>query len=141
MRWLWVLLATLTLVGCGADTAPSEATFFFPRHGSPLGGGDEALLEGVAVYGDGCLWIETEDGTRYLPLWPADTQLGMINRQPAILGPDRELLVESGDAFVDVARLGGSEATAEMVAELVGAIPERCAADRFWAVGDVLNRP
>ena len=94
MRWRWVLLATLTLVGCGADTAPSEATFFFPRHNSPLGAGDAALLEGMAVYGDGCLWIETED-----------------------------------------------EAPAEMAAELVGAIPERCVADRFWAVGDVLKRP
>ena len=124
-----------------ADAAPTAPPFFFPRHASPLGIGDAALLEGVAVYGDGCLWIEAADGSRHLPLWPADTQLGMINREPAILGPDGELLVESGDATVDIARLGGSETSAAVARDLVGEIPERCLADGIWVVSDVLNRP
>ncbi len=138
-RW-WVFCVPLVLAACGGGPAPDDEPYV-PRHAAPFGIGDAALLQGTAVYEDGCLFIVAGDGTRYLPLWPVDALLGMINSEPAILGPDGELLVESGDAFVDIVELGGSEATAERAAEILGDIPERCANDRFWVVGDVLNRP
>ena len=138
----WLVSVALALVGCAVELpAPEPVEFFFPQHGSPLGTGDAALLEGEAVFDDGCLWIQTSDGARFLPLWPADVQLGMINSQPAVMAPNGALLVESGDAIRDVSQLGGSEASAEVARELVGDIPERCATDGFWVVGDVLGRP
>ena len=140
-RLRWLVLATLVLAGCAADVSPTDESLFFARHGSPFGAPSSALLEGVAVYDDGCLWIQAADGTRYLPLWPANAQLGMINQEPAILGPDGELLVESGDAFIDVMKFGGSEASVEKAEELVGGIPQRCTVGRFWVVADVVGRP
>ncbi len=88
----------LAVTSCGVTSPTATAPeFYFPRHGGTLGGGDTALLEGIAVMGDGCLLLQTADGTRYLPLWPQNTRLGKINNLPAILGPDQELLVEVGD--------------------------------------------
>jgi hypothetical protein len=131
------------LVACSA-TAPtsSQAAFYFPRHAEPLGNGDHAVIEGVARLDDGCLSIVAADGAAYLPLWPADTELGMINSLPAIMSADGELLVEVGDIDpndrVGLAGFETSQATAE---ELVGEIPERCQGDRFWVVENVLTRP
>jgi hypothetical protein len=138
----WLASVALVLIGCGAEPpAPEPVELFFPQHDSPLGTGDAALLEGEAVFDDGCLWIQASDGMRFLPLWPADVQLGMIDSQPAVMAPSGGLLVEVGDAFRDVSRLGGSEASAEVARELVGEIPERCATDGFWVVADVLSAP
>lgn len=136
-----LVIATLALAGCAGDVSPSDGSFFFARHGSPFGAPSSAVLEGVAVYDHGCLWIEAADGARYLALWPADAQLGMINREPAILGADGSLLVESGDAFIDVMKFGGSEASLETAEERVGVIPERCTAGGFWLVTEVVGRP
>jgi hypothetical protein len=138
------LLASVLLLAAGCATEAPEPTppdVFFPRHGSPLGAGDAALLEGLPEYADGCLWVVAPNGARYLPIWPADTELGMLNSQPAVFGPERMLIYEVGDAFADTVGLGGSETSAETARELVGEIPERCAADGFWVVSDVLNRP
>lgn len=136
-----LVIVMLALAGCAGDVSPTDESFFFARHGSPFGVPSSAVLEGVAVYDDGCLWIQAADGARYLPLWPANAQLGMINREPAILGADGSLLVESGDAFIDVMQFGGSEASLETAEELVGSIPQRCTAGRFWVVADVVGRP
>ncbi len=136
-----LVIATLALAGCAGDVSPTDESPFFPRHGSPFGAPSSAVLEGVAVYDDGCLWIEAADGARHLPLWPADAQLGVINREPAIMGADGTLLVESGDAFIDVMKFGGSEASLETAEELVGVIPQRCTAGRFWVVTEVVGRP
>jgi hypothetical protein len=107
-----------------------------------LGGGDTALVEGIAVMAEGCLLHQAADGTRYLPLWPQDTRLGKINDLPAILGPNRDLLVEVGDIDPnDRVELAGSEVPRERATELVGAVPERCAVGRYWVVSDVLTRP
>jgi hypothetical protein len=51
------------------------------------------------------------------------------------------LLVESGDAFIDVMKFGGSEASLERAEELGGGIPERCTVGRFWVVTEVVGRP
>ncbi len=136
-------LALLALTACGATPpAPTADTFYFPRHGGALGDGDAALVEGIAVMGDGCLLLQAADGTRYLPLWPEDTRLGKINSLPAILAADGELLVEVGDIEPnDRVELAGSEVPQERATELVGAVPERCAVGRYWVVGDVLTRP
>jgi hypothetical protein len=138
MRWSVMLAAVLVLNACSGEIpTATEPASFFPRHGSPLGAGDAALLEGRITYVDGCLWVVAADGTRYLALWPADTTAGMINSLPAILGPDTELLIETGF----VAQLAGSETDRPTAEGLVGPIPDRCAGDAFWVVGDVVNRP
>jgi len=140
MRRATLLLMAMTLAGCAAGSAsPSfeRVQFYFPRHADPLGAGDAARLEGTTAFADGCLWIETEAGDRFLPLWPSDTTAGEINDLPAVLGPDSELLVETGSLTV----LGGSQTDLATAAELVGAIPAACASDAFWAVSTVESRP
>lgn len=136
-------ITLLPLAACGAaPPAPTADTFFFPRHAGALGAAGAARVEGAAVMGDGCLLLQTEDGQRYLPLWPQNTQLGMINSLPAILAADRQLLIEVGDIDPnDRVELTGSEVPEERATELVGTVPERCAVGRYWVVGDVLTRP
>ena len=136
IRAIWIVSIVLVLSGCGAEAPPSEAAFFFPQHEGALGVGDAALLEGFAVLEDACFWIETQDGTRYLPIWPGDVELGRINDLPVVIWAERTLLMEVGD----FRRLGGSEASAEVARELVGEIPDRCASGRFWVVSDVIDR-
>jgi hypothetical protein len=141
-RPLIVAVLAVMLAACGAAPEPTADPFFFPRQTGAAGAADAARLEGVAVMGDGCLLLQATDGDLYLPLWPQDTQLGMINSLPAILAADSELLVEVGDIDPnDRVELTGSEVPKERATELVGTVPERCAVGRYWAVGDVLTRP
>lgn len=135
IRFVALALVAL-LAACGSDTGPVDSVFI-PRHDSLLGVGDAAALQGRLVVDDDCLWVETLTGERYLALWPADTTRGMINLEPAILGPGGELLVESGS----LAMLGGSETTREVAERLVGGIPQACASESFWVVGMVNKRP
>jgi hypothetical protein len=134
---LLVLLAACT----SAPPTPTAGGVFFPRHGSPLGAGDAALLEGVARFEDGCLWIRTASGERVLLLWPRDTTLGRLNSQPAVFGPGNALLYEVGDIADDVYGIGGSTTTLATARELVGEIPEPCARDSFWAVSSIVDGP
>jgi hypothetical protein len=143
-RALAILLLLGPLAACAAPAgsqAASPAPVFFPRHSSPLGQGDAALLEGVARFADGCLWIETPAGERVLLLWPADTRLGLLNSQPAVFGPGDALLYEVGDVADDVYEIGGSSTALDDARQLVGEIPESCARDAFWVVSDVVEGP
>ncbi len=136
------VIALAVLAGCATEPPePTAPGVFFPRHGSPLGVGDAALLEGVARFEDGCLWVETAAGERVLPLWPADTHLGRLNSQPAVFGPGNTLLFEVGDIADDVYGIGGSMTTPEIARDLVGEIPEPCAAGSFWVVSEVVDGP
>ena len=132
----------VVLAGCATEPpTPSGSAVFFPRHDSPLGTGEAALLEGRARFADGCLWVVTDAGDRFLLLWPADTELGLLNSQPAVFGPDRALLYEVGDIADDIYGIGGSETTPEIARQLVGEIPEPCARDSFWVVSEVVDGP
>lgn len=136
-----ILLAVVgSLAGCASEvvapTVPS-ASLYFPMHGTALGTGDAAALEGELVVEDDCLWIETGTGERVLPLWPSDVRLGMVESRPAILGPDLEVLLETGSR----SSLGGSETDLERARELTGPIPEECASGSFWVVSTVVERP
>lgn len=129
------------LVACGTAGSPvpsfERVQFFFPQHDQPLGSGDMARLEGTVVFEDGCVWVRTAAGERFLALWPADTQTGEINDLPAIQGPDLALLIETGSPTA----LGGSATDLRTATELVGEIPDACAGDAFWVVSTVENRP
>ena len=127
-RHCLVLAAALVLAGCATEPTPTPATFFFPQHANPLGTGHLARLDGVMLYEDQCLWVQPAPGERVLVLWPSDVILGNINNHPAILDPDRVLLVEAGSG----ATLGGSSVNLETAIQLVGPIPDRCAGDSFW---------
>jgi hypothetical protein len=134
-------LALALVAGCTAPPSPeTPAGFFFPRHDSPLGEGDAALLEGVVRMPGSCLLIVAEDGTVWLPIWPSDVVIGRLNSQPAVMAPDGvSMLLEVGDAFPDdVYQLGGSEVDPSDQ-ELIGPVPDTCEFDRYWAVSDVLN--
>jgi hypothetical protein len=125
------------LAGCASDPTPTPAlSAYFPRHASPLGTGHLALLEGPVVFKAGCIWVQSDPGDDFLILWPSNTTLGMINKLPAVLGPDRELLAETGD----VVRLGGNTVDNETAQELVGKMPKACAGEAFWVVSTV-NQP
>lgn len=99
--------------------------------------GDAALLEGELQFADGCVWVEASDGSRFLILWPSNTGPGVINSLPAVVGPGRELLAETGE----VTQLGGSETDLATAERLVGEIPAACSGDSFWVVSTVENRP
>ena len=139
-RWL-IPVTVMVLAGCANQEptpSPDGDGLFFPRHGSPLGVGDGALLEGELAFAAGCLVVHAVDGTRFLPLWPADTEPGVINAQPVVFGPGTRLLAETGITI----RVGGGQVADRAAAEeLVGPIPERCAADAFWGVSTVDTRP
>ena len=130
-----MLTAALLLAACGAEPSPSPgATFFFPQHGGLRGNGFEAALQGVVVYADRCLWVQSTAGERYLVLWPSDVILSNIGNGPAILAPtDRELIVETGSGAI----IGGRRVDLETAIQLVGPIPERCAGDSFWEASAV----
>ena len=83
------------------------------------------------MFADG--WIQPPTGDRLLVLWPSNTTLGKINDLPTPLGPDHELLVETGS----VAHLGGSSTNLETVQDLVGTIPRACAGEAFWVASTV----
>lgn len=136
MRAQWPWVVAVMIVGCTSEV-PEPADFFFPQHGSPLGTGDLALLEGTLVAADGCLWIEAGDGSRHLVIWPSDTGRGMINGQPAVLGPGNELLAETGSHTM----LGGSGTDAGTALRLAGEIPAACAGESFWVASTVESRP
>lgn len=128
-------LTTLALVlaGCAAEQAPTPAEFFFPQHAGLRGNGFEAGLQGVVVYADRCLWVQSTAGERFLVLWPSDVVLSKINSRPAILDPERVLLVETGSGAI----LGGRSVDLQTAIQLVGPIPERCAGDSFWQASAV----
>ena len=129
-----MLAAALLLAACGAEPSPSPgATFFFPQHGGLRGNGFEAALQGVVVYADRCLWVQSTAGERYLVLWPSDVILNKINNRPAIVDPERVLIVETGSGAI----LGGRRVDLETAIQLVGPIPERCAGDSFWEASAV----
>jgi hypothetical protein len=134
-------LLAVALAACGVAGSPvpsfERVQFFFPQHDQPLGSGDMARLEGTVVFEDGCVWVRTGDDTRYLVLWPADTEAGEINDMPAVLGPDGGLLVETGSPTA----LGGGSTSLAAATEIAGPIPEACADDAFWAVSTVEIRP
>jgi hypothetical protein len=138
LAWIAVTL----LAGCSATPSPTSAGFFFPQHGSPLGVGGQALVAGIIRLQGRCLVLFADDGTTYLPIWPADVQAGALNSLPAVFSPGRELLVEVGDIDPnDRSELAGSEVAVGQAVELIGPIPDSCATDRLWAVSDVLSRP
>jgi hypothetical protein len=142
MRWWAAVACAVVVAGCATEPPqPTGSGVFFPRHDGPLGAGDAALLEGRARFVDGCLWVVTDANERVLLLWPADTELGLLNSQPAVFGPARRLLFEVGDIADDVYGIGGSMTTAETARELVGEIPEPCARGSFWVVSDVVDGP
>jgi len=135
------LSAIAMLTGCSAAPAATSAGFFFPQHNSPLGEGDMALLEGVIRLEGSCLVLTADDGTTWLPIWPADVTVGRLNDLPTVVSPDGVLLVEVGDINPDDrSQLGGSEVQPDNT-ELIGSIPDTCSAERYWAVTDVLNPP
>jgi hypothetical protein len=64
--------------------------------------------------------------------------LGKINDLPVVLGPDQELLVETGS----VVRLGGRGVDIETAQELAGRkFPRACADSDFWVASTVENLP
>lgn len=133
-RASWVIAAAVFVAGCAAEASLTPTgSVFFPRHAGLLGNGYEARLAGPLVFADGCVWIQPPDGDRFLILWPSNTILGKINDLPAVLGPDHELLVETGS----VAVLGGRSTDLETAVQLVGPIPKRCAGEAFWEAGAV----
>jgi hypothetical protein len=139
-RWQasWVFAVAVFLAGCAAEASPTPAeSAFFPRHASPLGTGDQALIEGQVVFADGCVWVQPSATERFLVLWPSNTTLGKINNLPAVLGSGSELLVETGS----VTRLAGGSTDLETARNLVGNIPEQCSTNGFWVASDVDNRP
>ena len=132
-------LGALGLLTCAcASTAPSATAaptpIFFPRH-DVSGALPDALLSGTLVHDDGCLLVES-DGLRWLPVWPADFEPGVINLHPVVLAPDRTLLVETGEGLIlSGAGHEGAEQYAAVV-DLIGQdVPEPCRVGRYWLVG------
>lgn len=135
-----VLAAVIS--GCAA-VAPTQATdddggFFFPRHGDAFSAGDAALVEGVAMSGDGCIQLRLDDGSRMLVVWPADVELGRVNALPVVLSPQQQLPPLEMSTRV---ALGGSSADLETARSLVGPIPDRCATESVWIASAILGRP
>ena len=139
-RWRasWVFAVAVFLAACAAEASPTPAaSVFFPRHASPLGAGDQALIEGQVVFANGCVWVQPSGRERLLVVWPSNTTLGKINDLPAVLGPDSELLVETGS----VTRLAGRSTDLETARNLAGNIPEQCSTNGFWVASNVEDRP
>jgi hypothetical protein len=138
MRVRAILLVT-ALAACGPP-APSAAEvegLFYPRHEAPYGEGDMAGLDGTLEFRDGCLLIDSGDGSSLLPIWPRDTMPGVINNLPVILTVERVLVTETGEQRL----FGGSQVDEARATELAGPIPEPCTADGYWIVTRVDRAP
>jgi len=134
-------VALFITAGCTAAPSPSNIGFFFPQHNTPLGEGDQALLEGVVRLPGSCIVLVTDDGTTWLPIWPADVTVGRLNDLPTVVAQEGTLLVEVGDINPDDRyQLAGSEVAPDNI-EIIGPLPDTCESDRFWAVTDVLKPP
>jgi hypothetical protein len=99
-------LAFGTLILLAACGLPGETKTDVYAAIATRSGGDGlgALLEGRLVVSDGCLWVETPDGARYMPIWPRGTSVHGVPD-----GPDIVVVYKAQELIVgpDVALGGG----------------------------------
>ncbi|WP_146252059.1 hypothetical protein [Xylanimonas oleitrophica] len=92
-------VALLCLAACGPAAEPVGSAAWRPSP-HPGAGGPTALLEGRLEEGDGCLYLRTENGTVYVPVFPGEP----------VWASDDE--IRAGDATYrlgDVVQLGGGQ--------------------------------
>lgn len=91
-----------------------------------------ALLEGMLIEEDGCLWIEA-DASRHLVLWPDGSY--------ATIEDDQLVVFNGGDRAVVGTRVtaGGGEWDEAFVADLIGEdVPEACQqSGLYWLGGGI----
>ena len=110
-----LVLAISGVAACASPPAPVPEGYVFPTwHVGDAGAA--ALLEGVLVADNGCLYVQPTEGTRYLVVWPDTLRL--------VLDPSNVAVVMNGtDAAARVGgmiQLGGGEIRAEFHATRCG---------------------
>ncbi|ACZ30983.1 hypothetical protein Xcel_1964 [Xylanimonas cellulosilytica DSM 15894] len=107
-----VLLAVVALTACGDGEGPPEVVnstadgmLFALSQSSRADGGNDALATGTVVDADGCLMLEADDGERFVPVFPYDTQVA-----PALRADD---IVSLGGGFSSGAAPAGTSVPRE----------------------------
>ncbi len=96
---------------------------YFPRQRDPHPDNMTALLVGRLVVANGCLRVDSADGSSRLPIWPLAFSLRTSTTTAEIVDGSGQLVARSGDNV----RMGGGEIPDHYVAELaVQPLPEKC---------------
>jgi hypothetical protein len=105
---MWIIGA------CGTDADPVAGVATYEPDGE---GSDGALLEGTLRDVGECLYIETADGTRFLPVFP----------NGSVTTPQRTLAYDGRDySSGDAMALGGGEVDPNSALARDVSVPERC---------------
>lgn len=96
-----------------------------------------ALLVGTLVEVEGCLRVNVEDHTSYLPVWPPDFTSRIRDGRIEIIDRSGQVAARVGD----VAEMGGGEdqTGSSLNDELRRALAGRCAGP-YWIVGRTVRR-
>jgi hypothetical protein len=106
---------------------------YFPTHergpADPL---PAALISGTLVVDDqrACVWIDGQQGVRYLVLWPPDYRLESVGGAWRVIDGSRAVIAEDGGSIT----IGGGEFTDAAVVSEFGAEepPAECLTGEFW---------
>ena len=98
-----------------------------------LDGFPAALIDGTLSFRGSCIWVEQEDGTSSVILWPGNTTVRLEGVQPVVQVGD--LVLREGDG---IQLGGGSYSDKDFVAGLLGtAIPDSCVTQLYWLASSV----
>jgi len=157
--WLLLIVVSLAVTACGdasnTDSPPkpttgntfeitiestSEPTIFFPRQAFVAGeqAAMTALLIGELVVVDGCLRVNSREGSSYLVIWSPSVKLNIENNSIKILNEAGQVVARVGEEI----RLSGGEVTSfeapQETERLQGKLPNACRGP-YWVVGNEIG--
>ena len=137
LRMVAAALAVTLLVACQPAGTPMTLDGVTLLRYGPGVGARTALYEGTLRFRDGCIWVESPQGTGAVVLWPSDARLELVDGNVHVIVG--QVSMTEGDPV----QLGGGQYLREELADverLVGPVPASCVADMYWMAGLVNKR-
>jgi hypothetical protein len=120
-----LLPLVLLLVACEPGNPQVEGGVTLLRYGD-IGSGPAQVMGGTVQISEGCIYLDTVAGDRWLLLWPPRTRLESV-------GDDMHIVLDTGSIGDGdgISLAGGETSRAEAMA---GPRVEECPTDRAWYV-------
>lgn len=138
MRLLsFAVVVAIAASGCSNKpvVSPSPVSFF-PLQENPNPDTMSALLVGKLVLVNGCLRVNNDEGTSYLPIWPRSFAWRTSGNTIEVIDGNGRLAARLGDHV----RVGGGEMPAQYISKYVlQPLPESCSGP-YWIVGNEITR-
>ena len=122
-------LAAFLLAACGSGNPQVVDGLTLLRYGD-VGSGPAQVMAGAVRFTDGCIYLDTVVGDRWLLLWPPRSRLDAVRDELRVAIDDHS--IGNGDV---VSLAGGETVRAEAMA---GPRVKDCQADRTWYVTGVV---